>query len=275
MDLIEESPESSEISNKPSEILEEENVIFAEDIFGKKNEALSEEKNKDSEPESYEPAIDWENTLTEEEEVKELDSEILDPLVTESSASQLGNTKKEKTKKLDKKKKKKTKGKKDQKKKESKKKKKESSKIVSTSSSDVSDRTKQARIKKKKSKSKKKVSRLKKNSNTFLRTDENIHDSFTSWLLDLEPLQEKIQALEKAAVVTKKKKKKKKKHKKVLESAKKSITLSDEIATESLAQIYINQGHYEKANQILDKLIELQPENLAKFELIKASILGK
>ena len=273
VDLIDESPEVSEISNKQSEIQEEENVIFADDIFGKKNEAKSEEKNKDSEPELYEPAIDWESTLTEDEEVKELKSDILDPLVTKPLPSKLEKIKKDKSKKLDKKKKKKTKGKKDQKKKESKKEKKKASKIISIKSSEVSDRTKQARIKKKKSKSKKKVNRLKKNSNTFLRTDENIHDSFTSWLLDLDPLQEEVQAIANATSVTKKKKKKK--HKKVLESAKKSITLSDEIATESLAQIYISQGHYEKANQILDKLIELQPENMAKFELIKASILGK
>jgi tetratricopeptide (TPR) repeat protein len=47
--------------------------------------------------------------------------------------------------------------------------------------------------------------------------------------------------------------------------AKQSVEEDDEIATETLAKIYLKQGHYKKAIRIYEKLCLLYPHRITYF----------
>ncbi|MFZ1702912.1 MAG: hypothetical protein WAT79_01125, partial [Saprospiraceae bacterium] len=80
--------------------------------------------------------------------------------------------------------------------------------------------------------------------------------NFTEWLLDKKQLHE---------YSTKKKKRKKKSQIQI--SAKKSITPSDEIISESLAKILLAQGHLLDAKKMFKKLMHKYPEKRELYEV--------
>lgn len=218
----------------------EEELIFANDIFkSSENDNVSQQETEKN-TETYEPSIDWDKSIQTPGDIKTASQAIDTPLAEELP---LPNTEEASEKN----------------------KKKRSGKVEKTKS--------KKKISKKKTNNKKKSSGQKsknKGIDTFVDSNRNIHNEFTSWVLALKPLEDSVRKEDKQFV-----KKKKKKHQAVLESAKNSLTLSDEIATESLAKIYIKQGHNEKASEILDRLIELYPKDKSKFETLKSKIRSK
>lgn len=79
---------------------------------------------------------------------------------------------------------------------------------------------------------------------------------FTIWLLEQKPLEGKKSKWQKKSV---------KKNKRV-ESARKSITPSDEIISESLALILTKQGHYLEAKKMLQKLLVKFPDKATHYK---------
>ncbi|MEN0004820.1 MAG: tetratricopeptide repeat protein, partial [Bacteroidota bacterium] len=61
-------------------------------------------------------------------------------------------------------------------------------------------------------------------------------------------------------------KKKKKKIDPIVAFAKKSLKDSPDIATETLAKLLIDQGYYEKAIEVYERLIAIHPEEKAKYQ---------
>ncbi len=110
-------------------------------------------------------------------------------------------------------------------------------------------------VKKKKGKKKKKK---KKNTNSFS-TEENL-SPYTMWLLSKSD----------SEIKEKKAKKKKKKKKKVTE---KSVAMDSTLVSEPLANLLVNQGHFEQAIDMYEKLSLIFPEKssffAAKIEEIK------
>jgi tetratricopeptide (TPR) repeat protein len=93
--------------------------------------------------------------------------------------------------------------------------------------------------------------------------------SFTTWLHDFQEPSMKLVLDEimehKKLEEIKKKKKKKKKKKQMLQEAVQSITENEEIASETLAELLIKQGRYDKAIEMYDRLILLFPEKSDYF----------
>lgn len=94
--------------------------------------------------------------------------------------------------------------------------------------------------------------------------------SFTSWLHDIqEPsmklLLDEIMEHKKLEEIKKQKKKKKKKNKRMLQEALQSITENDDIASETLAELLVRQGRYNKAIEMYGRLILLFPEKSDYF----------
>ncbi len=124
---------------------------------------------------------------------------------------------------------------------------------------------------KKSKKSKKKTSDshlVKKNKKKSNKKPDFQYSDFSRWLSDLVPLSESnTEELASKPKKKKKKKKGKKKLSKVELSAKQSITLTDDIASETLATILASQGHIEEAIDMYYKLIIMFPEKAASLNI--------
>lgn len=89
---------------------------------------------------------------------------------------------------------------------------------------------------------------------------------FSNWLSDLQTIQEGVtKTSDKKKSSKKKKKKNKKKLSKVEVSAKKSITLTNDIASDTLAMILANQGHNAEAIDMYKRLIEINPNKRKEY----------
>lgn len=97
--------------------------------------------------------------------------------------------------------------------------------------------------------------------------------SFTSWIQQFQPAHVKVQLgelmeskkREDAKQERKKKKKKKKKKDKVVLFAERSLKEPKDLATESLAELLVNQEQYDKAIEMYKRLILIFPEKSSYF----------
>lgn len=121
--------------------------------------------------------------------------------------------------------------------------------------------------KKKKQKVKSKKKSLKAVKSVRVAKNKKIEvDSFTSWINTIDKGENTARHLTKAGHIKKKKKKKKKKKNLFLqEKIIHSNTINDAIASERLAELFSQQGHYDKAIEMYERLILKNPEKSSFF----------
>ncbi|MBK9254200.1 MAG: hypothetical protein IPM42_01795 [Saprospiraceae bacterium] len=124
---------------------------------------------------------------------------------------------------------------------------------MSASTNDVTDSAEDL-IKDKKKKKKRKKKKEQDKSSKFILNDFGNTSDYVQWLLSIS-----------GKSITKSKDKKTKKKKKVSAGVKRSITKSEQIISESLADILAAQGHFSEAIKMYDQLILKFPEKSSYF----------